>query len=120
MLRETGRLQFVDVTEQAGLAFTGYGMGVAVGDYNNDGYPDLYVTNFGSNILYRNNGNGTFTNVAKEAGVEDGGWSTSASFVDYDRDGLTPPASATTARRACTSPSTTACSGTSGTADSRM
>jgi hypothetical protein len=87
MLKETGKLQFVDVTEQAGLAFTGYGMGVAVGDYNSDGYPDLYVTNFGSNILYRNNGNGTFTNVTKEAGVEDGGWSTSASFVDYDKDG---------------------------------
>jgi hypothetical protein len=88
MLKETGKLQFVDVTEQAGLAYTGYGMGVAVGDYNNDGYPDLYVTNFGSNILYRNNGNGTFTDVTKEAGVEDGGWSTSAAFVDYDRDGL--------------------------------
>jgi hypothetical protein len=88
MLKETGKLQFVDVTEEAGLAYTGYGMGVAVGDYNNDGYPDLLVTNFGSNILYRNNGNGTFTNVTKEAGVEDAGWSTSAAFVDYDRDGL--------------------------------
>ena len=88
MLKETGKLQFVDVTEQAGLAYTGYGMGVAVGDFNNDGYPDLYVTNFGSNVLYRNNGNGTFTNVTKEAGVEDSGWSTSAAFVDYDRDGL--------------------------------
>jgi hypothetical protein len=88
MLKETGKLQFVDVTEQAGLSYVGYGMGVAVGDYNNDGHPDLYVTNFGSNILYRNNGDGTFTNVTKEAGVEDGGWSTSAAFVDYDRDGL--------------------------------
>ncbi len=87
MLKETGKLQFVDVTEQAGLTSSGYGMGVAVGDYNNDGYPDLYVTNFGSNILYRNNGNGTFTDVTKEAGVADGGWSTSASFVDYDKDG---------------------------------
>ena len=87
MLKETGKLQFVDVTEQAGLAAVGYGMGVAVGDYNNDGYPDLYVTNFGSNTLYRNNGNGTFTDVTKEAGVADGGWSTSASFVDYDKDG---------------------------------
>jgi hypothetical protein len=87
MLKETGKLQFIDVTEQAGLTSTGYGMGVAVGDYNNDGHPDLYVTNFGANILYRNNGNGTFTDVTKEAGVAGGGWSTSASFVDYDRDG---------------------------------
>ena len=88
MVKETGKLQFVDVTEQAGLAYTGYGMGVAVGDFNNDGYPDLYVTNFGSNVLYRNNGNGTFTDITKQAGVEDSGWSTSAAFVDYDRDGL--------------------------------
>jgi enediyne biosynthesis protein E4 len=87
MLKETGKLQFVDVTEQAGLTSSAYGMGVAVGDYNNDGYPDLYVTNFGSNVLYRNNGDGTFTNVTKEAGVADSGWSTSASFIDYDKDG---------------------------------
>lgn len=87
MLSETGKLEFVDVTQEAGLALTGYGMGVAVGDYNNDGYPDLYVTNFGSNVLYRNNGNGTFTNVTNEAGVADSGWSTSAAWVDYDRDG---------------------------------
>ena len=88
MLTETGKLRFIDVTEQAHLVFTGYGMGVATGDYNNDGHPDLNVTNFGSNILYRNNGDGTFTDVTKEAGVADHGWSTSASFVDYDRDGL--------------------------------
>ena len=88
MLKETGKLQFVDVTEQAGLSHVGYGMGVTVGDYNNDGYPDLYVTHFGSNILYRNNGNGTFTDVTREAGVEDEGWSASAAFVDYDRDGF--------------------------------
>ena len=87
MLKETGKLQFVDVTDQAGLSQVGYGMGVAVGDYNNDGYPDLYVTNLGSNILYRNNGNGTFTDVTREAGLADGGWSASAAFVDYDRDG---------------------------------
>jgi hypothetical protein len=92
MLKETGKLQFVDVTEQAGLSsadlsHVGYGMGVAVGDYNNDGYPDLYVTNFGANTLYRNNGNGTFTDVTREAGVQDGGWSASAAFVDYDKDG---------------------------------
>src|SRR5262249_55974233 len=60
MLKETGKLQFVDVTEASGLGHAGYGMGVAVGDYNNDGYPDLYVTEFGSNRLYRNSGNGTF------------------------------------------------------------
>jgi hypothetical protein len=87
MLKETGKLQFEDVTEQAGLSRVGYGMGVAVGDYNNDGHPDLYVTNFGGNILYRNNGNGTFTDVTREAGVESGGWSASAAFVDYDKDG---------------------------------
>ena len=87
MLKETGKLQFMDVTDQAGLNHVGYGMGVAVGDYNNDGFPDLYVTNFGSNILYRNNGNGTFTDVTREAGLADGGWSASAAFVDYDRDG---------------------------------
>ena len=87
-LKQTGKLQFTDVTDQAGLGHVGYGMGVAVGDYNNDGYPDLYVTNFGSNILYRNNGNGTFTDVTREAGVADGGWSMSAAFVDYDGDGF--------------------------------
>jgi hypothetical protein len=87
MLKETGKLQFVDVTDQAGLNHVGYGMGVTVGDYNNDGFPDLYLTNFGSNILYRNNGNGTFTDVTREAGLADGGWSASAAFVDYDRDG---------------------------------
>jgi enediyne biosynthesis protein E4 len=88
MLKETGKLQFVDVTEQAGLKHGAYGMGVAVGDYDNDGHPDLYVTNFGGNVLYRNNGNGTFTDVTREAGVETGGWSASAAFVDYDKDGL--------------------------------
>src|SRR6202167_5975877 len=81
---------FTDVTEQAGLANAGdtnYGMGVAVGDYDNDGYPDIYVTNYGKNTLYHNNGNGTFTDVTAKAGVEAGGWSCSAGFVDYDNDG---------------------------------
>ena len=87
MLSETGKLQFVDVTDQAGLNHVGYGMGVAVGDYNNDGYPDLFITNFGSNLLYRNNGNGTFADVTAESGLADAGWSASAAFVDYDRDG---------------------------------
>jgi len=81
---------FTDVTEQAGLANAGdtnYGMGVAVGDYDNDGYPDIYVTNFGKNILYHNNGDGTFTDVTEKAGVAAGGWSVSAGFFDYDNDG---------------------------------
>jgi enediyne biosynthesis protein E4 len=78
---------FTDVTEKAGLNGCCYGMGVAVGDYDNDGYPDLYVTGWGSNTLYHNNGDGTFTDVTKKAGVAAGGWSTSATFVDYDRDG---------------------------------
>jgi hypothetical protein len=81
---------FTDVTEQAGLANAGdgnYGMGVAVGDYDNDGYPDLFVTNYGKNILYHNNGDGTFTDVTAKAGVAGGGWSVSAGFFDYDNDG---------------------------------
>ena len=81
---------FTDVTEQAGLANAGdgnYGMGVAVGDYDNDGYPDIYVTSYGKNILYHNNGDGTFTDVTAKAGVAGGGWSVSAGFVDYDNDG---------------------------------
>jgi enediyne biosynthesis protein E4 len=81
---------FTDVTEQAGLAHAGdsnYGMGVAVGDYDNDGFPDIYVTNFGKNILYHNNGDGTFTDVTAKAGVAAGGWSVSAGFFDYDNDG---------------------------------
>src|SRR5579859_2804850 len=81
---------FTDVTEHAGLAQAGegnYGMGVAVGDYDNDGYPDLYVTSYGKNILYHNNGDGTFTDVTVKAGVAGGGWSVSAGFFDYDNDG---------------------------------
>ena len=58
MLAETGELKFVDVTEKAGVGHIGYGMGVAAGDYDNDGFPDLYVTNFGRNVLYHNNGDG--------------------------------------------------------------
>src|SRR5271154_6334693 len=81
---------FTDVTKQAGLADAGdgnYGMGVAVGGYDNDGYPDLYVTSYGKNILYHNNGDGTFTDVTAKAGVAGGGWSVSAGFFDYDNDG---------------------------------
>ena len=83
----TGRLGFADVTQQAGVGHGGYGMGVAVGDYDNDGDLDLYVTHFGPNLLYRNNGNGTFADVTREAGVDDPRWSASAAFLDYDRDG---------------------------------
>jgi hypothetical protein len=79
---------FEDVTERAGLQGTGYGMGVAVGDFDNDGYEDLYVTSYGGNKLYRNNGNGTFSDVTERAGVGGGGWSTSAAWVDLDNDGL--------------------------------
>src|SRR5438477_3082256 len=81
---------FTDVTEQSGLANGGdgnYGMGVAVGDYNNDGYPDLYVTSYGKNILYHNNRDGTFTDVTAKAEAAGGGGSVSAGFFDYDNDG---------------------------------
>jgi hypothetical protein len=88
MLGETGTLRFQDVTEKAGVGHDGYGMGAATGDYDNDGFLDLYVTNFGDNVLYHNNGDGTFTDVTRAAGVAVGRWSTSASFVDYDNDGL--------------------------------
>jgi len=87
-LAETGKLTFTDVTESAGVGYADKGMGVAAGDYDNDGYIDLYVTNYGHNVLYHNNGNGTFTDVTAGAGVASSGWSTSAAFVDYDRDGL--------------------------------
>jgi len=79
---------FEDVTEKAGLKGAGYGMGVAVGDYDNDGFEDLFVTGYGGNHLYHNNGNGTFTDVTDKAGVAGGGWSTSAAWVDLGGDGL--------------------------------
>jgi hypothetical protein len=79
---------FEDITEKAGLQGTGYGMGVAVGDYDNDGFEDLYVTALGANKLYHNNGDGTFTDVTEKAGVAGSGWSTSAAWVDLDNDGL--------------------------------
>ena len=80
--------EFEDVTEKAGLQGTGYGMGVAVGDYDNDGYEDLYVTAYGGNKLYHNNGDGTFSDVTAKAGVGGSGWSTSAAWVDLDGDGF--------------------------------
>ena len=78
---------FTDVTVKAGVPGGGYGMGVAVGDYNADGFPDLYVTQYGRSILYRNNGDGTFTDVTEKAGVAAPGWASSAVWFDYDNDG---------------------------------
>ncbi|HZQ25091.1 MAG TPA: CRTAC1 family protein [Terriglobales bacterium] len=78
---------FTDVTEAAGVAGGGYGQGVAVGDYDNDGLPDLYVTQYGRSILYHNNGNGTFSDMTEKAGVAAPGWSSSAVWFDYDNDG---------------------------------
>src|SRR5438309_2094715 len=78
---------FTDVTEKAGVAAGGFGQGVAVGDYDGDGFPDLYVTQYGRSILYHNNGDGTFTDVTEKAGVAAPGWSSSAVWFDYDNDG---------------------------------
>jgi len=78
---------FEDVTQRAGLAIDVYGMGCAVGDYDNDGHADLYLTCMGPNHLFHNNGDGTFSDVTKRAGVGDPRWSTSAAWLDYDRDG---------------------------------
>jgi len=89
LYRNLGNWKFKDATAGSGIRSTrSYGMGVAVGDYDNDGYPDVYITNFGSNNLYHNNGDGTFSDLAEQAGVQAGGWSTSAAFLDFDRDGL--------------------------------
>ena len=79
---------FTDVTEKAGVGGgTTFGMGVAVGDYDNDGYPDLFITAYGKCILYHNNGNGTFTDITDKAGLSSPGWTTSAVWFDYDNDG---------------------------------
>lgn len=83
----SGALAFTDVTKTARVGHEGYGMGVAVGDYDSDGHLDLYVTDFGPNVLYRGNGDGTFTDVTDRSGTADDRWSTSATFVDYDHDG---------------------------------
>ncbi|MFZ0319129.1 MAG: CRTAC1 family protein [Candidatus Sulfotelmatobacter sp.] len=79
---------FTDVTEKAGVANESWGFGAVVGDYDNDGWPDIYVSNFGKNRLYHNNHDGTFTDVAEKAGVALGGWSTGATWGDYDHDGF--------------------------------
>lgn len=78
---------FTDVTEKAGVGGGTFGMGVAVGDYNGDGFPDLFVTAYGRTILYRNNGDGTFTDVTEKSGLPVSGWTTSAVWFDYDNDG---------------------------------
>jgi hypothetical protein len=88
LYRNVGNHRFIDVTQKSGLhGGSGWGMGAAVGDYDNDGFADLYITCLGPNALYRNNGNGTFSNVTQAAGVGDSHWSTSAAFGDYDEDG---------------------------------
>lgn len=87
LYRNDGDGKFTEVSVKAGVSDIGWGMGVAVGDYNNDGLEDLYVTCLGPNHLLKNNGNGTFTDITDKAGVSDPRWSTGASFVDYDNDG---------------------------------
>ena len=88
LFHNNGDGTFTDVTEKAGIRDTAYGMGVVAAEYDNDGYTDLFVTNFGQNILYRNNCDGTFRDVTEKAGVAGSGWSTSAAFADFDGDGL--------------------------------
>jgi hypothetical protein len=86
-LQPSGELRFTDVSDEAGVGLVAYGMGVAVGDIDNDGDPDLYVTNFGDNVLYRNNGDGSFSDVTGEANANAPNWSTSAAFFDLENDG---------------------------------
>ena len=87
LLRQESDGRFTDVSDGSGLDVAGYGMGVAVGDVNNDGRPDIYVTNYGSDSLMLNAGNGTFNDITEQAGIDNRRWSASASFFDYDRDG---------------------------------
>ena len=87
LFRNNRNLTFTDITDRAGVANERWGFGVAAGDFDNDGWTDLYVTNFGKNRLYHNNHDGTFTDVAERMGVAAGGWSTGASFGDFDGDG---------------------------------
>jgi enediyne biosynthesis protein E4 len=88
LYRNNGNGTFTNVTAKAGVGDVGWGMGVCVGDYNNDGFDDLYVTCLGPNHLFKNNGDGSFTDVTKAAGVGDSRWSTGAAFVDFDNDGF--------------------------------
>ena len=87
LFRNNGDGTFTDVTKDSGLLNEGWGMGVTIGDYDNDGHRDVFITNYGTNALFHNNGNGTFTNVTREAGLEGGNWSTGCGWGDYDRDG---------------------------------
>jgi hypothetical protein len=87
LFHNLGNWKFEDVTAKAGVANERWGMGVAVGDYDNDGFPDMFVSNFGVSRLYHNNGNGTFTDVAPKVGLDIKGWHTGATFGDYDKDG---------------------------------
>jgi hypothetical protein len=87
LYRNDGQGKFTEVGVKAGVSDIGWGMGVAIGDFNNDGFEDIYVTCLGPDHLFKNNGNGTFTDVTDKAGVSDRRWSTGASFLDYDRDG---------------------------------
>jgi hypothetical protein len=89
LYQNNGDGTFTDVTDKAHVGGEEhYGQGVAVGDFNNDGYPDMYVTGYGRAVLYRNNGDGTFTDITAQAGVgDDGNWSSSAGWFDFDKDG---------------------------------
>lgn len=87
LYRNLGNWKFEDVSEKAGIANERWGMGVAVGDYNNDGFADIFVGNYGTSRLYRNNGDGTFTDVAEQVGLAIKGWHTGGTFGDYDKDG---------------------------------
>jgi hypothetical protein len=83
----TRTVRFTDVTNESGINVTSYGMGVATGDIDNDGWMDVYLTRLGANVMLHNNGNGTFTDVSRRSGTDDSAWSVSAAFVDFDRDG---------------------------------
>ncbi len=86
-LLPSGNLRFTDVTAKAEVGHQGYSQGVAIGDFDNDGDADIYLTNFGPNVLYRNDADGTFSEITGQSGVDDSRWSASAAFLDYDRDG---------------------------------
>jgi hypothetical protein len=88
LYKNNGNGTFADVTQAAGVGHEGYGMGMSIGDFNNDGYPDIYITNNGPNVLYQNNGDGTFKNISEKAGIEGNECSVGAVWLDYDNDGL--------------------------------